>query len=93
MAVQSINMHHVNEIKEYLEKKLIGKTITAKIRELKKLIDKTTPDEYKNRPSILGEHTFKVQGIYYEEFTNTAILADMDNNLYSFNLYQKIYID
>jgi hypothetical protein len=37
MAIQSLNMYHVDEVKEYLEKNLIGKTITAKVRELKNL--------------------------------------------------------
>jgi hypothetical protein len=75
---------------EYLRENLIGKTITAEVNELPK-IDHLYAKTYKR---IVGKHTFKVQDINFNALNDThVVIADVDNNMYTMKLNQKIYIE
>jgi hypothetical protein len=108
-AVQMVTMEHTEDWKEFLRKTLVGKTITAEMKQLPQITKSG-----KSKPSSgmwkLKETTIQVQDIIPtwgvgEDFSITTsgspmgnmlpklILADMKNNMYELSMDQKIYID
>ncbi len=97
MEIDAIRKNYLHDFSEFVEKALVGKTITARVHEVPRY-NKDMSVQLNKGKLIDGKHTFTVQSTFVDEklitdyHDSSILVADMDNNVYKMHLKQEIII-